>query len=62
MTKHGHGLPRKRPGRSAKDEIDAELPELEPIDELPELEPIDELPELDKQQNQEHQERAKGWP
>lgn len=47
MTKHGHGLPRKRPGRSAKDEIDAELPELEPIDELPELEPIDELPELE---------------
>lgn len=47
MTKHGHGLPRKRPGRSAKDEIDAELPELEPIDDLPELEPIEDLPELE---------------
>ncbi|HEB51689.1 MAG TPA: hypothetical protein ENI87_00380 [bacterium] len=42
MTKHGHGLPRKRPGRSAKDEIDAELPELEPLDDLPVLEPLDE--------------------
>ncbi|MGC6488865.1 MAG: hypothetical protein ACON4Z_14555 [Planctomycetota bacterium] len=47
MTKHGHGLPRKRPGRSAKDAIDAELPELEPLEDLPELEPIDELPELE---------------
>ena len=47
MTKHGHGLPRKRPGRSAKDEIDAELPALEPIDDLPELEPLEELPELE---------------
>jgi|GEM_PF-4940544 len=47
MTKHGHGLPGKRPGRSAKDAIDADLPELEPIDDLPELEPIDDLPELE---------------
>jgi hypothetical protein len=47
MTKHGHGLPRKRPGRSAKDEIDAELPALEPIDDLPELESLEELPELE---------------
>ena len=47
MTKHGHGLPRKRPGRSAKDAIDAQLPELEPLEELPELEPVEELPELE---------------
>ena len=47
MTKHGHGLPRKRPGRSAKEAIDADLPELEPIDDLPELEPVDDLPELE---------------
>lgn len=46
MTKHGHGLPRKRPGRSAKDEIEAELPELEPLADLPELESLDDLPEL----------------
>lgn len=46
MTKHGHGLPRKRPGRTAKDEIEAELPELEPLEDLPELEPMDDLPEL----------------
>ena len=48
MTKHGHGLPRKRPGRSAKDEIQSDLPELEPLDELPELEPVEELPELEE--------------
>jgi hypothetical protein len=48
MTKHGHGLPRKRPGRSANDEIQSDLPELEPIDELPELEPVDDLPELEE--------------
>jgi len=48
MTKHGHGLPRKRPGRSAKNEIEAELPQLEPLeDDLPELESLDELPELE---------------
>ncbi|MCK5944875.1 MAG: hypothetical protein KAI24_23000 [Planctomycetes bacterium] len=47
MTKHGHGLPRKRPGRSAKDEIDAELPALEPIEDLPVLEAIDDLPALE---------------
>ncbi len=48
MTKHGHGLPRKRPGRSAKGEIQSDLPELEPLDELPELEPVEELPELEE--------------
>ena len=48
MTKHGHGLPRKRPGRSAKDAIDAQLPELEPLEEIPELEPIDDLPMLEE--------------
>lgn len=55
MTKHGHGLPRKRPGRSAKDEIEEELPELEAlpeldpaVDDLPELEAVDELPELEE--------------
>jgi hypothetical protein len=46
-----HGLPKKKPGRPAKDEIAAELPELEPIedDTLPLLEPIEdeELPELE---------------
>ncbi|MFT4513682.1 MAG: hypothetical protein ACI89X_000146 [Planctomycetota bacterium] len=47
MTKHGHGLPRKRPGRSAQNEIEAELPELEPLAELPELESLDDLPELE---------------
>jgi hypothetical protein len=48
MTKHGHGLPRKRPGRSAHDEIEAELPALEPLDDLPILESLDdELPELE---------------
>ena len=48
MTKHGHGLPRKRPGRSAKDAIDAQLPELEPLEETPELEPIDDIPVLEE--------------
>ena len=47
MTKHGHGLPRKRPGRSAHDEIEAELPALEPLDDLPILESLDDLPELE---------------
>lgn len=47
MTKHGHGLPRKRPGRSAHDEIEAELPQLEPLDDLPVLESLDDLPELE---------------
>ncbi|MEZ6036343.1 MAG: hypothetical protein R3F29_02600 [Planctomycetota bacterium] len=47
MTKHGHGLPRKRPGRSAKDDIASELPELEPLEELPTLEPVDDLPTLE---------------
>ena len=47
MTKHGHGLPRKRPGRSAQNEIEAALPELEPIEDLPLLESLDELPELE---------------
>jgi hypothetical protein len=43
MTKHGHGLPRKRPNRSAKDEINDELPELEPvIEDLPGLEFVEE--------------------
>jgi hypothetical protein len=46
-----HGLPKKKPGRPAKDEIAADLPELEPIedDTLPLLEPIEgeELPELE---------------
>jgi hypothetical protein len=47
MTKHGHGLPRKRPGRSAQDEIEAALPELEPLEDLPELEALDDLPQLE---------------
>lgn len=47
MTKHGHGLPRKRPGRSAQNEIESALPELEPLEELPELEVLDDLPELE---------------
>ena len=47
MTKHGHGLPRKRAGRTAQNEIEAELPELEPLDELPELEELEDLPELE---------------
>jgi len=51
MTKHGHGLPRKRPGRPARDEIEDELPELEPIDDLPVLEALEgddeELPTLE---------------
>lgn len=47
MTKHGHGLPRKRPGRSAQNEIEAALPELEPLEDLPELEALDDLPQLE---------------
>ena len=47
MTKHGHGLPRKRPGRSANEEIEADLPELEPLEDLPVLESMDDLPELE---------------
>lgn len=47
MTKHGHGLPRKRPGRSAQREIEDELPALEPLDALPELEPIPSLEPID---------------
>lgn len=40
MTKHGHGLPRKKPDRPARKEIDDALPELEQLqdEELPELE------------------------
>lgn len=47
MTKHGHGLPRKRPARNPKDEIAEDLPTLEPLaDELPTLEPLaEQLPE-----------------
>ena len=56
MTKHGHGLPRKRPGRSAKDAIDAQLPELEPLEEIPELEPIDDLPMLEEMDEEELEE------
>ncbi len=42
-SKHRHGLPKKRPDRPAKDEIDGDLPELVPLDaELPTLEPIEE--------------------
>lgn len=39
-----HGLPKKKPASPAKDDIAAELPELEPIDdaELPLLEPIED--------------------
>lgn len=39
-----HGLPKKKPATPAKDDIAAELPELEPIDdaELPLLEPIED--------------------
>lgn len=47
MTKHGHGLPRKRPGRSAQNEIEAELPQLEPPEDLPVLESVDDLPALE---------------
>lgn len=63
MTKHGHGLPRKRPARSAKDEIEAELPQLEPIDELPTLEPIDsddDLPPLIEALPEEEEEAPDG--
>lgn len=43
MTKNRHELPRKKPGRSAKDEIIEDLPTLEPLaDELPTLQPLDE--------------------
>lgn len=39
--KNRHELPRKRPGRSAKDDIAEDLPELEPLaEDLPALEPI----------------------
>ena len=49
MTKNRHELPRKKPGRSAKDEIAEELPTLEPVvDDLPTLPPADdELPTLE---------------
>lgn len=40
MTKNRHELPRKKPGRSAKDEIAEDLPTLEPVDDLPTLEPV----------------------
>lgn len=48
MTKHGHGLPRKRPARNPKDEIAEDLPTLEPLaEDLPTLEPLaEQLPEL----------------
>ena len=47
MTKNRHELPRKKPGRSAKQEIADDLPVLEPVaDELPTLEPVgDDLPD-----------------
>lgn len=49
MTKNRHELPRKKPGRNAKDEIAEDLPTLEPIaDELPTLEAAaDDLPALE---------------
>lgn len=40
MTKNRHELPRKKPGRSAKDEIAEDLPTLEPVEDLPTLEPV----------------------
>ena len=40
MTKNRHELPRKKPGRSAKDEIAEDLPTLEPVADLPTLEPV----------------------
>lgn len=43
MTKNRHELPRKRPGRPAKQEIAEDLPVLEPLaEELPTLEPVDD--------------------
>jgi hypothetical protein len=43
-SKHRHGLPKKRPDPSAKADIAADLPELEPLlDELPTLEPLEEV-------------------
>ncbi|MCU0863457.1 MAG: hypothetical protein MUC36_06680 [Planctomycetes bacterium] len=48
MTKNRHELPRKKPGRAAKDEIAEELPTLEPVvDELPTLPSADDLPTLE---------------
>ncbi|MEO6595630.1 MAG: hypothetical protein ABIP94_12830, partial [Planctomycetota bacterium] len=42
-SKHRHGLPRKKPDVSAKNEIDTDLPELEPIDDdLPTFEAVDD--------------------
>jgi hypothetical protein len=49
MTKNRHELPRKKPGRNAKDEIAEDLPTLEPVaDDLPTL-PLadDDLPTLE---------------
>ncbi len=39
-----HGLPKKKPDSPARDDIAADLPELEPIegDELPQLEPVED--------------------
>lgn len=43
MTKNRHELPRKRPGRPARQEIAEDLPVLEPLTEdLPTLEPVDD--------------------
>ncbi|MCA8949130.1 MAG: hypothetical protein KDE27_06495, partial [Planctomycetes bacterium] len=42
-SKHRHGLPRKRPGRSKQQDIDAELPTLEATDAA-ELEPVEDGP------------------
>lgn len=49
MTKNRHELPRKKPGRNAKDEIAEDLPTLEPLaDELPTLQPVEaDLPALE---------------
>ncbi len=47
MSSKRRSLPRKKPGRSAHDEIDEELPVLEPVvdegAELPVLEPVEEV-------------------
>ncbi|MCR9246237.1 MAG: hypothetical protein NXI31_14495 [bacterium] len=43
-SKHRHGLPRKRPGRSKREAIDAEMPTLEPVEGEPTLEPVDDGP------------------
>ncbi len=49
-SKHRHGLPRKKPGLNARDEIEGDLPVLQPVDDdLSVLQPVDgeDLPVLE---------------